>query len=133
MPVHDDDAFRGGRLAWQFRRWGGNGDDVRLVEDLSASMRARLIAAAVLEPPEVPVLGVWRSHDDWALVTSRRVVWAGAAGRRSVAWPDLAGVTIDRADVIAARSFKRVDALTLETTSGERLRLRLEAGPPTQG
>jgi hypothetical protein len=131
--VNQSDDFRARRIAWRFKKSGGNGRDLRAIEDIEEPTRSILLDSAGLAQGEEAAVGMYRTSDDWLLFTSRRLVWQVGGNREEIALSAISDATIDPRDLATAGSKSRVDVITIVTSDGRRTRVPVESGSPLSG
>jgi len=132
---HTDETLAN-MIARRFCRWGHSGRSTGLVRDLTDHESSVVEANLDLELGEEIVIIAVNSPDAWSALTTRRLICLNASGRLSIRWASIANVDADPSlgdDMLREDFLTRISRLQITTTSGERVIVETEPGPPCVG
>jgi len=132
---HTDETLAN-MIARRFRRWGHSGRSTGLVRDLADCETGIVESNVDLELGEEIVLIAVNSPDSWSALTTRRLICVCASGRLGIRWDSIANVDADPSvgnDMLREDFLTRISRLRITTTSGERVTVETEPGPPCVG
>jgi hypothetical protein len=126
-------SLRPDRLVWRFRKSGASGAYTMPFDELAEDQKRIVLADTRMVAGEVPVLACVFGPGSWSVLTTRRLLSKRDGKVLDIPISDIVDATIDRGDILAARSKVDLQKLTLITGSGTTHVIQLEPGPPFFG
>ena len=117
-----------------FRRKGGNGQQMRLFDDLEPAQKQALLNMVPLGGEELPVIGSFENSAKWLLLTTERLTWNSGSKSESLSAQEIRDAVVDFAAMQQRGETKlQLRQLQVESLRGDQYTIQVEEGLPLSG